>query len=98
MNSQKTLHTSPFRASYGVSFVSISTEIDRVIKGFYCNSNDDINNENETTRNNAINGNNNNDNHDDSINNDDNNYYDSNDGENGDNDSKFSYVSIYHWY
>ena len=26
----------PFRASYGVSFVSISTEIDRVIKGFYC--------------------------------------------------------------
>ena len=24
------------RASYGVSFMSISTEIDRVIKGFYC--------------------------------------------------------------
>ena len=35
MNSQKTLHTSPFRASYGVSFMSTSTEIDRVIKGFY---------------------------------------------------------------
>ena len=32
----KTLHTSPFRASYGVSFMSISTEIDRVIKGFHC--------------------------------------------------------------
>ena len=29
-------HTSPFRASYGVSFMSTSTEIDRVIKGFYC--------------------------------------------------------------
>ena len=26
----------PFRASYGVSFMSTSTEIDRVIKGFYC--------------------------------------------------------------
>ena len=25
-----------FRASYGVSFMSTSTEIDRVIKGFYC--------------------------------------------------------------
>ena len=25
----------PFRASYGVSFMSTSTEIDRVIKGFY---------------------------------------------------------------
>ena len=25
-----------FRASYGVSFMSISTEIDRVIKGFHC--------------------------------------------------------------
>ena len=36
MNSQKTPHTSPFRASYGVSFMSTSTEIDRVIKGFYC--------------------------------------------------------------
>ena len=36
MNSQKTAHTSPFRASYGVSFMSTSTEIDRVIKGFYC--------------------------------------------------------------
>ena len=35
-NSQKTPHISPFRASYGVSFMSISTEIDRVIKGFYC--------------------------------------------------------------
>ena len=32
----KTPHTSPFRASYGVSFMSTSTEIDRVIKGFYC--------------------------------------------------------------
>ena len=29
-------HTSPFRASYGVSFMSTSTEIYRVIKGFYC--------------------------------------------------------------
>ena len=29
-------HTSPFWASYGVSFLSTSTEIDRVIKGFYC--------------------------------------------------------------
>ena len=36
VNSQKTPHTSPFRASYGVSFMSTSTEIDRVIKGFYC--------------------------------------------------------------
>ena len=36
LNSQKTPHTSPFRASYGVSFMSTSTEIDRVIKGFYC--------------------------------------------------------------
>ena len=36
MNSQKTPHISPFRASYGVSFMSTSTEIDRVIKGFYC--------------------------------------------------------------
>ena len=26
----------PFRASYRVSFMSTSTEIDRVIKGFYC--------------------------------------------------------------
>ena len=26
-----------FRASYGVSFMSSSTEIDRVIEGFYCN-------------------------------------------------------------
>ena len=33
---EKTPHTSPFRASYGVSFMSTSTEIDRVIKGFYC--------------------------------------------------------------
>ena len=33
----KTPHTSPFRASYGVSFMSTSIEIDRVIKGFYCN-------------------------------------------------------------
>ena len=32
----KTPHTSPFRASYGVSFMNTSTEIDRVIKGFYC--------------------------------------------------------------
>ena len=32
----KDTHTSPFRASYGVSFMSTSTEIDRVIKGFYC--------------------------------------------------------------
>ena len=34
MNSQKTPNTSP--ESYGVSFMSTSTEIDRVIKGFYC--------------------------------------------------------------
>ena len=33
---KKTPHTSPFPASYGVSFMSTSTEIDRVIKGFYC--------------------------------------------------------------
>ena len=32
----KDTHTSPFRASYGMSFMSTSTEIDRVIKGFYC--------------------------------------------------------------
>ena len=32
----KDTHTSRFRASYGVSFMSTSTEIDRVIKGFYC--------------------------------------------------------------
>ena len=31
-------HPHTFRASYGVSFMSTSTEIDRVIKGFYCNS------------------------------------------------------------
>ena len=42
LNSQKTPHTSPFRASYGVSFVSISTEIDRVIKGFYCTQKDGL--------------------------------------------------------
>ena len=36
LNLQKTPHTSPFRASYGVSFMSTWTEIDRVIKGFYC--------------------------------------------------------------
>ena len=42
MNSQKTPHTSPFRASYGVSFMSTSTEIDRVIKGFYCTCNCEI--------------------------------------------------------
>ena len=35
-HSQKTPHTLPFRASYGASFMSTSTEIDRVIKGFYC--------------------------------------------------------------
>ena len=40
MNSQKTPHTSPFQASYGVSFMSTSTEIDRVIKGFYCTCNE----------------------------------------------------------
>ena len=34
--SQKTLHTSPLRASYGVSFVSILAKNNRVIKGFYC--------------------------------------------------------------
>ena len=38
LNSQKTPHTSPLRASYGMSFVSILMKNDRVIKGFYCNS------------------------------------------------------------
>ena len=36
LNSQKTSHTSPLRASYGMSFVSILMKNDRVIKGFYC--------------------------------------------------------------
>ena len=36
LNSQKTPHTSPLRASYGMSFVSILMRNDRVIKGFYC--------------------------------------------------------------
>ena len=45
LNSQKAPHTSPFRASYGVSFMSTSTEIDRVIKGFYCKWN-----QNQTTK------------------------------------------------
>ena len=36
LNSQKTPHTSPLRASYGMSFVSILMKKDRVIKGFYC--------------------------------------------------------------
>ena len=36
LNSQKTPHTSPLRASYGMSFVSILVKNDRVIKGFYC--------------------------------------------------------------
>ena len=36
LNSQKTPHTSPVRASYGMSFVSILMKNDRVIKGFYC--------------------------------------------------------------
>ena len=35
LNSQKT-PTSPLRASYGMSFVSILMKNDRVIKGFYC--------------------------------------------------------------
>ena len=39
LNSQKTPHTSPLRANYGMSFVSILMKNDRVIKGFYCNSN-----------------------------------------------------------
>ena len=38
LNSQKTPHTSPLRASYGMSFVSILMKNDRVIKGFYCSS------------------------------------------------------------
>ena len=38
LNSQKTPHTSPLRASYGMSFVSILMKNDRVIKGFYCMS------------------------------------------------------------
>ena len=36
LNSQKTPHTSPLRASYGMSFVSVLMKNDRVIKGFYC--------------------------------------------------------------
>ena len=36
LNSQKTPHTSPLRASYGMSFVSILMKNDHVIKGFYC--------------------------------------------------------------
>ena len=36
LNSQKTPHTWPLRASYGMSFVSILMKNDRVIKGFYC--------------------------------------------------------------
>ena len=36
LNSQKTPHTSPLRASYGMSFESILMKNDRVIKGFYC--------------------------------------------------------------
>ena len=36
LNSHKTPHTSPLRASYGMSFVSILMKNDRVIKGFYC--------------------------------------------------------------
>ena len=36
LNSQKTPHTSPLRASYGMSFVSILMKNDRVMKGFYC--------------------------------------------------------------
>ena len=39
LNSQKTPHTSPLRASYGMSFVSILMKNDRVIKGFYCINN-----------------------------------------------------------
>ena len=35
LNSQKTPHTSPLRARYGMSFVSILMKNDRVIKGFY---------------------------------------------------------------
>ena len=38
LNSQKTPHTSPLRASYEMSFVSILMKNDRVIKGFYCSS------------------------------------------------------------
>ena len=40
LNSQKTPHTSPLRASYGMSFVSILMKNDRVIKGCYCNDSD----------------------------------------------------------
>ena len=35
-NSQKTLHSSPSRASYGVSFISILEKNDSVIKRLYC--------------------------------------------------------------
>ena len=38
LNSQKTPHTSPLGASYGMSFVSILMKNDRVIKGFYCSN------------------------------------------------------------
>ena len=43
LNSQKTPHTSPLRASYGMSFVSILMKNDRVIKGFYCIDQADVN-------------------------------------------------------
>ena len=47
LNSQKTPHTSPLRASYGMSFVSILMKNDRVIKGFYCTgSHTDFNEDN----------------------------------------------------
>ena len=36
MNSQKTLHSSPLRVSYGVSFVSIMEKNDHVLKRFDC--------------------------------------------------------------
>ena len=42
LNSQKTPHTSPLRASYGMSFVSILMKNDRVIKGFYCTTFGDL--------------------------------------------------------
>ena len=36
LDSQNTPHTSPSRASYGVSFVSILEKIDRVLMAPYC--------------------------------------------------------------
>ena len=36
LNPQKTPHTSPWRASYGMSFMNILEKIDRVITALHC--------------------------------------------------------------